>query len=75
MATYAPTLNMYYSDNVLNDFIASRSIFEVNDVTDNTLNVQNECTFHTINELICVRDKTLSLSIFDNDDVSDLIDV
>ena len=97
--------NMYYSDNVLTAFVASRSLFDlsctignncgyimhkysinrsemcdmavkgptefkVNDATDNTLNVQNECIFHTINEL-----KTLSLSIFDNDDVSDLIDV
>ena len=47
--------------------------FKVNDVTDNTLNVQNECTVHTINELICLRDKTLS--VFNNDEVSDLIDV
>ena len=49
--------------------------FKVNDVADNTLNVQNECIFHTINEFICVRVNALSLSVFDNDEVSDLIDV
>ena len=66
--------NMYHSDNVLTAFLASRSLL----VFDLSCTIGNNCGYimykYGINRSE-IRDKTLSLSIFDNDDVSDLIDV